>query len=68
VLDAAYAAAVAAGSLDATDDAGLVERLGHAVAVVPGEETAFKVTGPLDLVLADAVLTQRSAAHDGSAS
>lgn len=68
VLDAAYAAAVAEGSLDATDDAGLVERLGHAVAVVPGEETAFKVTRPLDLVLADAVLTQRSAAHDGSAS
>jgi 2-C-methyl-D-erythritol 4-phosphate cytidylyltransferase len=57
VLDAAYAAAVADGSLDATDDAGLVERLGHAVVVVPGEQLAFKVTRPIDLVLADAVLT-----------
>lgn len=67
VLDAAYAAAVADGSLDATDDAGLVERLGHAVAVVPGEEAAFKVTRPLDLLLADAVLTARAAAHHGAA-
>lgn len=67
VLDAAYAAAVADGSLEATDDAGLVERIGHPVAVVPGEESAFKVTRPLDLVLADAVLTQRAAAHDGTA-
>lgn len=67
LLDDAYAAAVADGSLDATDDAGLVERLGRPVAVVPGEETAFKVTRPLDLVLADAVLTQRAAAHDGNA-
>jgi 2-C-methyl-D-erythritol 4-phosphate cytidylyltransferase len=65
LLDAAYAAAVANGSLDATDDAGLVELLGHSVTLVPGEETAFKVTRPLDLVLADAVLTQRAAAHSG---
>ena len=68
VLDAAYDAASLAGNLDATDDAGLVERLGHGVAVVPGEETAFKVTRPLDLILADAVLTQRAAAHEGGAS
>jgi 2-C-methyl-D-erythritol 4-phosphate cytidylyltransferase len=67
VLDAAYAAAAADGSLDATDDAGLVERLGHAVVVVPGEQLAFKVTRPIDLVLADAVLTAQAAAHDGSA-
>ncbi len=65
VLDRAYASAVADGCLDATDDAGLVERLGVAVAVVPGDEAAFKVTRPLDLVLADAVLTQRAAAHGG---
>ena len=64
VLDAAYAVASSDGSLDATDDAGLVERLGHAVVVVPGEELAFKVTRPIDLVLADAVLTQRAAAHE----
>ena len=40
----------------ATDDAGLVERLGVAVHLVPGDPTAFKVTTPLDLKLADAVL------------
>lgn len=63
VLDRAYAAATRDGTLDATDDAGLVERLGHPVAVVPGDELAFKVTRPLDLLLADAVLSQRAAAH-----
>jgi 2-C-methyl-D-erythritol 4-phosphate cytidylyltransferase len=44
---------------DATDDAGLVERLGRAVQVVPGHEDAFKVTRPLDLALAEAVLARR---------
>ena len=63
VLDEAYAIAERSGWLDATDDAGLVERIGHAVSVVPGDELAFKVTRPLDLMLADAVLTQRAAAH-----
>ena len=46
----------------ATDDAGLVERLGGKVVVVPGDEEAFKVTRPLDLVLAEAVLARRRAA------
>ncbi|KUJ65297.1 2-C-methyl-D-erythritol 4-phosphate cytidylyltransferase [Streptomyces albus subsp. albus] len=45
----------------ATDDAGLVERLGVPVVVVPGHEEAFKVTRPLDLVLAEAVLARRRA-------
>ncbi|MFF8787319.1 2-C-methyl-D-erythritol 4-phosphate cytidylyltransferase [Streptomyces sp. NPDC015125] len=45
----------------ATDDAGLVERLGSPVVVVPGHEEAFKVTRPLDLVLAEAVLARRRA-------
>lgn len=45
----------------ATDDAGLVERLGAHVRVVPGHEEAFKVTRPLDLVLAEAVLARRAA-------
>jgi 2-C-methyl-D-erythritol 4-phosphate cytidylyltransferase len=44
---------------DATDDAGLVERLGVQVVLVPGHEEAFKVTRPLDLVLAEAVLARR---------
>jgi 2-C-methyl-D-erythritol 4-phosphate cytidylyltransferase len=48
---------------DATDDAGLVERYGGQVVVVPGHEEAFKVTRPLDLVLAEAVLARRRA-HD----
>jgi 2-C-methyl-D-erythritol 4-phosphate cytidylyltransferase len=62
VLEQAYAQAAQRGDLDATDDAGLVERLGVPVSVVPGDEQAFKVTRPLDLLLADAVLTQRHAA------
>lgn len=45
----------------ATDDAGMVERLGEPVVVVPGHEEAFKVTRPLDLVLAEAVLARRRA-------
>lgn len=45
----------------ATDDAGMVERLGVPVVVVPGHEEAFKVTRPLDLVLAEAVLARRRA-------
>jgi 2-C-methyl-D-erythritol 4-phosphate cytidylyltransferase len=42
-----------------TDDASMVEQLGLRVVVVPGHEEAFKVTRPLDLVLAEVVLTRR---------
>ena len=49
---------------DVTDDAGMVERLGIQVLVVPGHEEAFKVTRPLDLVLAEAVLARRRANDD----
>ncbi|MBW1599101.1 2-C-methyl-D-erythritol 4-phosphate cytidylyltransferase [Streptomyces sp. JJ38] len=52
-------AAIAAEGEGATDDAGMVERLGKPVVVVPGHEEAFKVTRPLDLVLAEAVLARR---------
>ncbi len=55
VLEQAHAAA--AGSH--TDDAGLVEALGGTVLTVAGHEEAFKVTGPLDLLLAEAVLRER---------
>ena len=48
----------------ATDDAGMVERIGVEVVVVPGHEEAFKVTRPLDLVLAEAVLARRRANDD----
>ena len=52
VLAAAHAAA-----LDAlTDDAGLVEKAGTPVSCVPGSELAMKITRPLDLVLAEALL------------
>ena len=55
-------AAHAAGGDEATDDAGLVERLGLSVLVVPGSEEAFKITRPLDLVVAEAVLARRASA------
>ncbi len=60
VLTAAHAASDP--DAPATDDAGLVEAQGVAVLVVPGDEEAFKVTRPIDLVLAEAVLARRRAA------
>jgi 2-C-methyl-D-erythritol 4-phosphate cytidylyltransferase len=33
--------------------------LGRSVLVIPGSEDAFKVTRPIDLVLAEAVLARR---------
>ncbi|WP_371677416.1 2-C-methyl-D-erythritol 4-phosphate cytidylyltransferase [Streptomyces sp. NBC_01276] len=53
--------AIAVSGEGATDDAGMVERTGVTVVVVPGHEEAFKVTRPLDLVLAEAVLARRRA-------
>lgn len=44
---------------EATDDAELVEALGGLVVTVPGHPEAFKVTAPLDLVLAEALLARR---------
>jgi 2-C-methyl-D-erythritol 4-phosphate cytidylyltransferase len=40
----------------ATDDAGLVERTGGQVHVVAGDPLALKITSPLDLVVATALL------------
>ena len=62
VLTQAHEAALVDG-VETTDDAGLVERIGVEVVVVPGAEDAFKVTRPLDLVLAEAVLAGRPAAR-----
>ncbi|MFH5231270.1 2-C-methyl-D-erythritol 4-phosphate cytidylyltransferase [Antrihabitans spumae] len=39
----------------ATDDAGLVERLGERVRTIPGDPLAFKITTQLDLTLARAL-------------
>jgi 2-C-methyl-D-erythritol 4-phosphate cytidylyltransferase len=50
------AAAHAASDIDATDDAGLAERIGVTVHTVPGREEALKVTRPFDLVVAEALL------------
>jgi len=47
----------------ATDDASLVERQGVTVRVIPGHEEAFKVTRPIDLVLAEAILAKRRASR-----
>lgn len=47
-----------------TDDAGLAERVGVEVFVIDGAEEAFKVTRPLDLVLAEAVLARRRSTRD----
>jgi 2-C-methyl-D-erythritol 4-phosphate cytidylyltransferase len=45
-----------AGGGSATDDAGLVERAGGHVRVVPGDPRALKITSPLDLLVATALL------------
>jgi 2-C-methyl-D-erythritol 4-phosphate cytidylyltransferase len=54
-LREAHAHARAAG-LEATDDAALVEALGHPVRVVPGSPLNFKITTREDLALARAIL------------
>ncbi|WP_343710353.1 2-C-methyl-D-erythritol 4-phosphate cytidylyltransferase [Mycobacterium sp.] len=41
---------------DVTDDASLVEHLGGQVQVVDGDPLAFKITTPLDLLLAHAIV------------
>ena len=45
----------------ATDDAALVERIGGRVVVVEGSAENVKITGPQDLVLAEAILRRRGA-------
>jgi 2-C-methyl-D-erythritol 4-phosphate cytidylyltransferase len=54
VLAAAHGAAAAA--VGVTDDAGLVERMGVRVSTVPGSDRALKITRPVDLVIAEALL------------
>ena len=45
--------------LQATDDAALVERLGHKVGIVAGTWENIKITTPEDMVLAEAILASR---------
>ena len=54
----------AVAGASATDDAGLAEAAGYTVVVVPGHPEAFKVTTALDLLLARALLEQRSPGQD----
>jgi 2-C-methyl-D-erythritol 4-phosphate cytidylyltransferase len=56
------AAAHAAATDPLTDDAGLVEKAGVAVTCVAGSELAMKITRPLDLILAEALLRLPEAA------
>jgi 2-C-methyl-D-erythritol 4-phosphate cytidylyltransferase/2-C-methyl-D-erythritol 2,4-cyclodiphosphate synthase len=48
----------------ADDDVAIARAAGLPVAIVPGEETNLKITGPEDFARADAILTQRGAAMD----
>jgi 2-C-methyl-D-erythritol 4-phosphate cytidylyltransferase len=48
-----------------TDDAGMVERLGLPVHCVPGAELAMKITRPVDLVVAEAMLNLAAVADQG---
>lgn len=59
VLDHAHRAATVRGDDGVSDDAGLVEQMGVQVHVVPGHEEAFKITHPLDVLLAEAILNLR---------
>jgi 2-C-methyl-D-erythritol 4-phosphate cytidylyltransferase len=58
LLERAFAEATADGFVG-TDEASLVERAGHPVAVVPGSQVNLKITQPGDLELAEFYLRQR---------
>ena len=67
VLEQAHADG-ADGAAGLSDDAGLVEAMGAPVVTVPGADEAFKVTRPLDLLLAEALLAMTApvqARHGG---
>jgi 2-C-methyl-D-erythritol 4-phosphate cytidylyltransferase len=59
LLQNAYAEASADGFIG-TDEASVVERAGHPVAVVPGSQVNLKITQPGDLALAEFYLHQRA--------
>jgi 2-C-methyl-D-erythritol 4-phosphate cytidylyltransferase len=55
----------ATGDVDASDDAGLAERVGVTVTTVPGSADALKVTTHFDLLVVEAVLRERANARGG---
>ena len=58
LLEEAHEKALRNG-LRATDDAQLVERLGHRVAIVEGSTENIKVTRPEDLAMGESILASR---------
>lgn len=56
-------AALASSDDDATDEATLLERMGHTIAIYPGDERNLKATTPLDLVLLQALITSGQGAQ-----
>lgn len=58
LLHRAFAEATADGFIG-TDEASVVERAGHPIAVVPGSQVNLKITQPGDLALAEFYLSQR---------
>lgn len=58
LLQESFAEATADGFVG-TDEASVVERAGHPVAVVPGSQVNLKITQPGDLALAEFYLRQR---------
>lgn len=63
LLQRAHAEALRAG-FEGTDDAALVERLGHEIEVVPGSRVNFKITTPEDLRLAEAILASMESGRE----
>lgn len=55
-----------AGTAQFTDDASMVEHIGGQVQIVDGDPLAFKITTPMDLLLAEAVLARGGVAEDRS--
>ena len=65
VLEQAHTEAYHAG-LSGTDDAQLVERLGHPVAIVEGSTENIKITRPEDVMIGEAIFAARRRAGRAS--
>lgn len=59
ILHEAHARRGDLAELAVTDDAGLVQAMGHPVTIVPGHPEAMKVTTASDLALAEVILASR---------
>jgi len=61
------ALALAGTGVEATDEAALVERMGHTVRIVTGESSNIKITTPDDLSAAEAIARENLPARTGRA-